>query len=224
MLDWLIDIDKQLLLLCNGTHFAWLDNFFWIISQKYFNVFIIIPLLIVLLRRREFVETLLVVLSIAVVVLICDQIASSICKPLFQRLRPSQDESLSVVLVNDYRGGRYGFISSHAANTFGAAVFMLQVFRNKFFTTAILLWAVLVSYSRIYLGVHFPGDVLCGMLVGIVVALLVFRLYEWLRHRLYVARRLSSSENVYHRDIYVDYFAAFIPLLFIGVGIASFFL
>lgn len=173
MLDFLIDLDKSALLLCNGTHTLWLDNFNWMITARWFNVFVALPLLVMMglvifkHKKQGVIEAMLVIVALALAVLIADQVASSFFKPLFQRLRPSHDPSLSVILVNDYHGGRYGFVSSHAANTFAAAVLLLNIFRNKYFSVVILLWAILVSYSRIYLGVHFPAIlyvVLCWVL------------------------------------------------------------
>lgn len=223
MLESLIELDKELLLFCNGIHFAWLDTFNWIVSQRYFNMFLIVPLLFLLLQGSKWREFLLVVVGLAVVILLCDQFASSVCKPIFHRFRPTHDESIArfVHVVNDYRGGRYGFISSHSANAFGAAVFLLCVFRNRWFTVSILLWALMVGYSRIYLGVHFPGDILAGAVAGILIGWGMYCVYKRLRVRLYAAQKLSSEEIPYRRDSYVTYFAAYILLMFFVVALVS---
>ncbi len=215
MLDWLINCDKELLLLCNSYHCSWLDNFFWIVTAKWSNIFVLLPLLCLLFYKRKWNEALLVVLGILFVVLLCDQIASSIFKPLFHRLRPSQDNSLAVILVNGYRGGRYGFISSHAANTFGVAIFLMSIFRNRLFSISIILWAVLVSYSRIYLGVHYPGDILGGMVVGIIVGVFIYHLYLAVRLQLIRRGHLADNAIPYRNYKAVTYFALCIPLLFV---------
>ena len=143
MFDWLIALDKELLLMCNAVHFPWLDNFYWMVSSRVLNIFMVLPLLSIMMHRRKLLEAVLLLLSLALVVLICDQVASGIFKPLFMRLRPSHDPSLSVVLVNGYRGGLYGFISSHAANSVGAAIFIALIFRNRWLSLAMALWASL---------------------------------------------------------------------------------
>ena len=215
MLDWLISLDKELLLWCNSMHTPWLDNFMWMVSERWLNIAMLIPLIIILVHRRKGKEALLLILTIVVIVLLCDQIASSFFKPMFQRLRPSHDPTLDVTLVNGYTGGLYGFISSHASNTFGVAIFLLLLFRNCYFTAAVLFWAVLVSYSRIYMGVHFPGDILCGAALGVVIGYAIYHLYEWVRARLYHSHCLSSQQNPYRKDGYAIPFAIYIPLLFV---------
>ncbi len=226
MLDSLIAFDKSLLLYCNGFHVPWLDAFFWFVSARLSNLWVVLLLLLLLFFRTSWKEALLVIAGVALTVLICDQFASSLCKPLFHRLRPTHDEEIGslVTLVNNYRGGRYGFISSHAANAFGAAVFLIAVFRNRFFSVAILLWAVVVSYSRIYLGVHYPGDILAGTIAGILVGLAVYQAYKWTRCRLQAAVKFPDGEVPYRGSIYVNIFAGYICLLLVGMAMGSYLL
>jgi undecaprenyl-diphosphatase len=116
--------------------------------------------------------------SFAILVTLCDQISASIIKPCFARLRPTHHPDFMnlVQTVNGYRGGRYGFVSSHAANGFGAATFMALVYRYKWVTASVFLWALVSSYSRIYLGVHFISDILGGMALGVVLGVAVYYL------------------------------------------------
>ncbi len=220
MIDWLINLDKEWLLLCNSIHTPWLDNFFWTMSARWLNVLIALPLLMLMIHRRVKWEAILLLMAIALTVLLCDQIASSIFKPLFHRPRPTHNPDLAVITVNDYRGGRFGFISSHAANTFGVAVLLGQVFRNKFLACTLLLWAVVVSYSRIFLGVHYPADVLCGAAVGSVVAWLVFKIYEYSRRVLYKYGTITDIQIPYRLNSYAVFFA--ISVIFILIFVAIF--
>jgi undecaprenyl-diphosphatase len=107
-------------------------------------------------------------------------------KPFFERLRPSHDPSMQnlIHLVDDYRGGLYGFASSHAANTFGVALFVWLTLRPVYnWIFLIFLWAAVMTYTRIYLGVHYPGDIIVGALVGLVSGWVGFKASEFLRIR-----------------------------------------
>jgi undecaprenyl-diphosphatase len=141
-----------------------------------------IVLLYVLMRMKNWKNALLVILCVGIAITLADQMASGIFKPLVARLRPSHNPELQGVidLVGDYRGGRYGFFSSHAANTCAVAVFLSLLFRKRVFTVAICSWAMLNSWTRLYLGVHYVGDIMVGLIWGAFVGGMVFRLYRFL--------------------------------------------
>jgi len=113
-------------------------------------------------------------------VLLCDQISSSVFKEGFERLRPSHEPALEgiVDLVNGKKGGKFSFVSGHATNSFGLAVFSLLLFRFRWYTFFILFWAGLNSYSRIYMGLHYPGDILGGLILGAFIGWFVYWLYK----------------------------------------------
>ena len=96
------------------------------------------------------------------------------------RLRPTHDPAIADMIhtVNGYRGGRYGFVSSHSANAFAVVVFTSLVVRRRIYTVLTLIWALLTAYSRVYLGVHYVGDVVCGAVLGIFVALVVYGVFR----------------------------------------------
>jgi undecaprenyl-diphosphatase len=125
--------------------------------------------------------------GVALALLFTDQITSGLMKPFFERLRPSQEPSLAGIihLVDDYKGGLYGFASSHAANTFGVAMFFWLLLRNRWrWVSLLFVWAASMTYTRIYLGVHYPGDVLVGAVVGLLGGWLGFGLCRMLQERL----------------------------------------
>lgn len=223
MIDWLINIDKEWLVLCNSVHTPWLDNFFWTMSARWLNIFVAIPLLLIMMHRRVKWEAVMVILAVALTVLLCDQIASSVFKPLFQRPRPTHNPDLAVITVNNYRGGLFGSISSHAANTFGVAILLSLIFRDKLLTCTMLMWAALVSYSRIFLGVHYPADVLCGAVVGCLVAYLVYVLYDRSRIAFLKKGLLTSDQNPYRLKSYALFLATSVNFIILFVAIfASF--
>ncbi len=201
MLEQLIEWDKTVFLFLNHTHTPFWDHFMWIYTGRLTWAPLIVALLFVLFRKNR-KEATLVVVALALTITLCDQFASTLCKPYFARFRPAQDPDFSplVQIVNGYRGGRYGFISSHAANSFGAVVLLALIFRNRLFTITGLAWAAVNCYSRIYLGVHYPGDILAGTIAGVVIALLIYIMWKRVRYMLWQRHRLPQRQSPYCKD------------------------
>ena len=168
-------LDTSLTLAINSCHSPFFDNFFYIYTQTWTWIPAILVLLVWMWRKWG-VRSLYVVAGIALCILLSDQISSSLLKPLVARLRPTHNPEIADLIhtVNGYRGGRYGFVSSHAANAAIFVTFTALVFRNRLYTILLSLWAFLTAYSRVYLGVHYVGDVLCGALIGVLVGMGVY--------------------------------------------------
>ena len=176
----LISFDQQLLLQINGSDSLFWDGFMWIATNMRTWIPMAIVLLYVIFKNNKIKETLLIIGLIALVFTLSDQISSGLCKPFFARFRPTQVPELmyQIDIVNGYRGGIYGFTSSHAANTFGLAIFLSLVIKNWSLSIFLFIWAAINAYSRMYLGVHYPGDILFGTLTGLGVGILVYYLYH----------------------------------------------
>lgn len=175
-MDQIIEWDQQLFLMLNRLHAAWLDPVMFQMSKTQFWLPLHFIIIYLLFKQFE-IRAWWVLLTVAAVVLCADQLTSSFMKPFFERLRPTHEPALQglVHIVNDYRGGRYGFASSHAANTAGAATLLILMMRVRYrWIWLVALWTIIVSYTRIYLGVHYPGDIIVGWLAGILFGWLGF--------------------------------------------------
>jgi undecaprenyl-diphosphatase len=194
MLEQLLHIDTEILLVINGWHAPWADTLMWIISAKatWIPLYLLLIGLLVWRYRKPVMTSVkwlqkvpacvVMIAMIGLAVGAADFIASGILKELVARPRPTRVPELEGVLhlVNGYRSGRYGFVSSHAANTMVCALLFSMIWRNKIATVGLMLWVAANCYSRMYLGVHYPLDILGGLMVGCLVAMTAYvLLWKW---------------------------------------------
>lgn len=174
----LLNLDQSIFLAINGWHSSFMDPIMFFISGKV-NWLPVYLVLLYFVFKTYGKKGWYILLLVAITIVLADQGSVILFKNTFHRLRPTHEPSLAglVHVVNDYKGGDYGFVSSHAANYFALVTF-LGFFLRKSYTwifPVMLAWAALIAYSRMYLGVHYPGDVLCGGLYGALIGCLVAR-------------------------------------------------
>ena len=199
-MDYLIHIDQQWLLAINGWHSEWADILMWYISKSttWLPLYALLVGLIVYRfgilspslckegrRGSSLLRVLIILAGFAVAVGVSDFVSSGIIKPWVCRLRPTHEPELAglIHLVNGYTGGLYGFVSSHAANTMACALLFALLYRNKYATVGLMLWVALNCYSRMYLGVHYPADIIGGLAIGAMMATLTYGMVRRLLER-----------------------------------------
>ena len=173
------NIDQQLFLFLNSINSPLWDKIMYAISGKiiWAPVYLAILIYLGIKYKKKF---LVIIPFIIIAVTLADQLSVQLFKNVFHRLRPCHEPSLTgmIHLVNGQCGGLYGFVSSHASNSFNVALLSLMFIKRRWFTISIIIWASVIGYSRIYLGVHYPGDVICGAIVGSLIGWGIYKLYE----------------------------------------------
>jgi undecaprenyl-diphosphatase len=186
-IDMLVHSDRELFLWLNGMNAPWLDGIMYWITYKYTWIPMYLGLIVVSLstdRRKGFIAIVAVLLA----VIVADQITSGFMKPYFIRFRPCHDPAIqSQVHTVAGCGGMYGFASSHASTSFALAFTWYQILKDRLrHIWLIFAWAALYSYSRVYVGVHFPADILVGATIGLTVGWLFTWLYHSFLRRYYL--------------------------------------
>jgi len=190
MIESLESFDRSIIIFFNGQHSSLLDQVMWFLSGPWL-VFILLPFLYFIFQSYTKVQITWILLSIVLTIVLTDQLSVHAFKEVFQRYRPSHNllimDQLHFYRYADgtfYQGGKYGFVSSHAANYFGVLTVIWQFISAKWVKYLLLTLVLLVLYSRMYLGVHYLSDLICGALLGYVLAIVVvhFLLLKKVKH------------------------------------------
>ena len=193
-MDWqtLIDLDKQLLLWFNGSPSLYLDTLVRTLTNALTWIPFYLTLFFIVIKNNENVQKILLVVgSAAICVVLAGTIDDTIVKPTVARWRPTHDPQIGLLvdIVDGYRGGNYGFFSAHAANTFSIAIFFWWLVRSRLLTCAMVIWSLTNCWTRLYLGVHYPGDILVGLCWGAFAGCVAYWFYQR------IARRFSTGMN-----------------------------
>ena len=200
-MDTIIQMDKQLLLAINGSDSLFVDYLAKTLTTAATWIPLYVSLFYVVVKNNDNFRRIICILACAgLCVLFAGTVDDLLVKPLVARLRPTHDFQIGMLVdtVDGYRGSKYGFFSAHAANTFSIAVFFSLLMRSRLVTLLLVGWSLTNCWTRLYLGVHYPLDILCGLLWGGSVGTGIYFLYR------YVDRRLLHSENDYVSSKYTS--------------------
>ncbi len=202
-----ISLDKQWLLAVNGSDSLYLDRVAKVLTTAITWLPLYLSLFFVVLHNNDSVRRVLYVLAGAgLCVLLAGAVDDGIVKPMVGRWRPTHDPEIGMLVdvVDGYRGGNYGFFSAHAANTFSIAIFFCWLIRSRLLSISLVIWSLTNCWTRMYLGVHFPGDILAGLTWGLLVGSFVYFLYYRVTRRMETSnRRFVSTKYTstgYQRD------------------------
>ena len=202
----ILDFDRELFLYLNSFYNDFWDTIMLMITRKETWIpFYLVIIYYIIKTYRE--RSILILLFLAITIVASDQV-SVLIKNLIQRLRPVHDPLIEHMVHNVLRkGGLYGFVSSHAANTFAIFIFTSRIFKNKSYSVLLFFWTLMVSYSRIYSGVHYPFDILSGMLLGWMLARLMLKIRAIVEGRFFgLSHVKSEKEGLSSQDVEIIYF------------------
>ncbi len=222
-------IDTSFTLSLNGSESLFWDNLMVVVTNTFSWSLLIVMLVYMLFKNNTTKDALMILLTICFMIFVADRICSGWVKPTVARWRPTQDPQIMYLVdtVRNYRGGRFGFFSGHACNTMCVAMFLSWIFRSRKLTYVLFFWSVTTTFTRLYLGVHYFGDVLVGFTVGCIIGYIFYRLYYKVfnikerYHRIteqYTqSGYLKSDIDLFISIVFFNYIALIIVSLTIGI-------
>lgn len=192
--------DKTLLMVFNGSHCPFVDRLAVTLTCGYMWIPLYIALLLLVINNHKTVAQISLVIGMALLAIVLSEgMADLIVKPLVARLRPIHDTLMQdrVQVVNNYRVEGYSFFSAHASNTMAVAVFFSLLVKDRLFACTLITWALVNCWTRLYLGVHYPSDIIVGVVWGSVSGLFAYTMYNKVKD----TRRLSVSDNAATSDM-----------------------
>lgn len=209
-------MDEAILLWVNSHHFEYMDEYMWMLTYRFTWIPMYLAIAYAVVRSLGWRKGLLYIVAVGLTILLADQMCSHVIRPWAERLRPSNlDNPLSAVIhiVHDYRGAPYGMPSCHAANTMALLTILLLAFRGRILAVTMTVWMLSQVYSRMYLGVHYPTDLLVGAAVGGASAVLLFCVYKWV-----VARNACFTADNDHAGGRLPMRSEWVPAtVFVGI-------
>lgn len=226
----MLELDQQLTLAINGSDSLFWDNVMYTVTNTFSWSVVIIFLLVIIFKNNSVKEAVMIYVTLALLIIVADRICSGIVKPLVERWRPTQDPYIMylVDVVRGYRGGRFGFFSGHACNTFCVATFLSFLFRSNKVTAALFFWCITTTFTRLYLGVHYLGDITVGLIVGIILGTLFYAIMCRVHLRIGGKRLVSeqftptgymkSDMDLFMSVIFFNYICVVIISMTLGIG------
>lgn len=224
--DKINSLDTSILLRLNDNFSDFWDGVMFVGTDKIFWIPLFLTLLYIIVKNKGR-ESILILAMVIILIFFSDSV-STLIKEWTLRLRPSHSPGVmfDLHIVNGYRGGLYSFVSSHAANSFALGLFLLLLVRNFAFSITLLSWAAFHSYTRIYLGVHYPSDVLMGMLLGVSIGFICYRIYMYLLDKFHFFKvigmdkyKISHTKGGFElRDIYLVIWIAILSFAFLFIA------
>jgi undecaprenyl-diphosphatase len=204
------NFDLPIMQVLQGSDSLFWDRFILVLTSAATWIPFYLALIYLVIRNNETVKQTALVVGFAIfTVALSDCVVDILVKPWFMRYRPSNDPILryTIDIVSGHRGGAYGFFSAHASNTMSVALFFCMVVKSRLLSTALIIWSLVNCYTRIYLGLHYPSDVLVGIVWGCVVAFISYGTYNCIKKRIAIKANYISNqyttEGYSYQDIYL---------------------